>query len=312
MSFHHFPVNLKRFRKARGFSRKELAHMLQLGSGQAIGRWERGETEPSMDLIVRIAEVLDVSIESLFGDANNSRVVSFHNLGIGGAGCSFGVGFIAHYLAAHHGMLVACVNAKQCDYATRALEFGLSYSGDYRANGSIGGIPICKSADGIDSLLYDDLKQLQFEMGAGEAVRHVVSSLKESGYDYVLVDSDRISFEEGSEFARLADDLVLFLGPGESDVRLASSQFGKLSWERKMWNVFPISDYRFQGKYSIDWDCIKIDNFNVVRVNGVIPYGKYIGEIGAGIAQRSVFDDPRAEGVCSAYRKISDSLVRLS
>ncbi|TDQ42734.1 helix-turn-helix transcriptional regulator [Aureibacillus halotolerans] len=56
---------LKKLRKARAFTQKQLA--LQLGiSESAIGMYERDEREPSLPLLLKLADLYDVSLDELF------------------------------------------------------------------------------------------------------------------------------------------------------------------------------------------------------------------------------------------------------
>jgi len=54
-------------RKAKGLTRDELA--AQVGtSGAIIGRYERGEITPSVEVAAKIADALDVSLDYLVGN----------------------------------------------------------------------------------------------------------------------------------------------------------------------------------------------------------------------------------------------------
>ena len=54
-------------RKEKGLSRDELAKMIG-SSGPIVGRYERGERTPSMDIAKKIAEALDVFLDYLVGN----------------------------------------------------------------------------------------------------------------------------------------------------------------------------------------------------------------------------------------------------
>lgn len=58
--------NIKTLRMERGMSQKELANRLLL-SPQAISRWESGQAYPDIEILPRIAELFDVSIDTLMG-----------------------------------------------------------------------------------------------------------------------------------------------------------------------------------------------------------------------------------------------------
>jgi transcriptional regulator with XRE-family HTH domain len=53
-------------RKAKSFSQSELGKRVGT-SGDIIGRYERDEVKPSIEVIVRIADSLEVSIDYLVG-----------------------------------------------------------------------------------------------------------------------------------------------------------------------------------------------------------------------------------------------------
>lgn len=57
---------LKQLRSENSLSQKEFGNALGV-SRQAVGYWEKGEREPDMDTIKKIAEYFDVSINYLFG-----------------------------------------------------------------------------------------------------------------------------------------------------------------------------------------------------------------------------------------------------
>lgn len=62
-----FGNRLKIVREEKGFKREEVAK--HIGTSAAIiGRYERGERTPSVDIAKKIAEALDVSLDYLVGD----------------------------------------------------------------------------------------------------------------------------------------------------------------------------------------------------------------------------------------------------
>jgi Predicted transcriptional regulators len=58
--------NLKRIRKAKGLSQEELAVRLNVVR-QTISKWEKGLSVPDADLIIRIAEMFEVSVSEILG-----------------------------------------------------------------------------------------------------------------------------------------------------------------------------------------------------------------------------------------------------
>ncbi len=62
-----FGTRLKTVREEKGLKREDIAQ--QLGTSSAIiGRYERNERTPSVDIAKNIAEVLEVSLDYLVGD----------------------------------------------------------------------------------------------------------------------------------------------------------------------------------------------------------------------------------------------------
>ena len=56
-----FSENLKAYRKAKGLTQEELAVRLHVVR-QTVSKWEKGLSVPDADLLVRLAEVLEVSV----------------------------------------------------------------------------------------------------------------------------------------------------------------------------------------------------------------------------------------------------------
>lgn len=57
--------NIKRLRKQKGWSQTELAE--QIGSHPShVNRIETGKYKPSVDVLVKLADVFDVSLDALF------------------------------------------------------------------------------------------------------------------------------------------------------------------------------------------------------------------------------------------------------
>jgi transcriptional regulator with XRE-family HTH domain len=55
---------LKTLRESKGYTHQELAELLSVGSAQ-IWRYEAGKTAPSADVLARVAQVFDVSVDYL-------------------------------------------------------------------------------------------------------------------------------------------------------------------------------------------------------------------------------------------------------
>lgn len=64
-----FPVRLRRLRERRRMSRKALGELCGM-SKNIIGRYERGETEPTMGALISLADFFEVPIDYLIGRQN--------------------------------------------------------------------------------------------------------------------------------------------------------------------------------------------------------------------------------------------------
>lgn len=62
-----FSRRILELRKAKGWSQPELGSRLQT-SGAIIGRYERGEMTPSIEVAKRLAEAFDVTLDYLVSD----------------------------------------------------------------------------------------------------------------------------------------------------------------------------------------------------------------------------------------------------
>lgn len=61
-----FGENLKTLRKQKGFSQEELAVRLHVVR-QTVSKWEKNLSVPDADTLIRLAEVLEVSVSELLG-----------------------------------------------------------------------------------------------------------------------------------------------------------------------------------------------------------------------------------------------------
>jgi len=61
-----FSENLKILRKEKGFSQEQLAARLNVVR-QTISKWEKGISVPDAELLIQLAEVLDVTVSDLLG-----------------------------------------------------------------------------------------------------------------------------------------------------------------------------------------------------------------------------------------------------
>jgi len=63
--------NIKKQRKAKGLSQADLAAQLHVVR-QTISKWEQGLSVPDASQLIKIAEVLEIDVGSLLGDASDS------------------------------------------------------------------------------------------------------------------------------------------------------------------------------------------------------------------------------------------------
>ena len=79
-----FAKNLKRFRKSKKLTQTELGKMLNYGS-TAIANYESGRNEPSFDILIRLSDILEVSLDDLLGTSPKNKeeqtiLISFETL----------------------------------------------------------------------------------------------------------------------------------------------------------------------------------------------------------------------------------------
>ena len=61
-----FRIRLKELRKENNFSQLQIAKQLNM-SKMAVSHWEKGNSEPSIEQLKKIASLFDVSIDYLVG-----------------------------------------------------------------------------------------------------------------------------------------------------------------------------------------------------------------------------------------------------
>lgn len=61
-----FGDNIKRLRKNKGLKQQEIADILGIKQN-SYSDWENGKTEPSYENLVKLADLFEVSLDSLFG-----------------------------------------------------------------------------------------------------------------------------------------------------------------------------------------------------------------------------------------------------
>jgi putative transcriptional regulator len=62
-----FSENLKALRKEKGFSQEQLATRLSVVR-QTISKWEKGISVPDAEMLIQLADVLEVEVSDLLGE----------------------------------------------------------------------------------------------------------------------------------------------------------------------------------------------------------------------------------------------------
>lgn len=71
-----FGKNLTELRKARGLTQQALADLLEV-QPRLLGRWERGQGKPQFDYLLKLADVLEVSLDQLLKGETTAQPVVF-------------------------------------------------------------------------------------------------------------------------------------------------------------------------------------------------------------------------------------------
>lgn len=76
LDMHAFADRLRQLREQRGLTQVRLAELLDM-TPRSYNRWERGGNTPHLEMLIRIADVLSVSLDALVGRAepDNEPVV---------------------------------------------------------------------------------------------------------------------------------------------------------------------------------------------------------------------------------------------
>lgn len=76
----NFAKQLVALRKARGLTQQNLADLLDI-QPRLVGRWEQGQGKPQFDYLLRLADVLEVSLDQLLrGEEATLTVPDIRNL----------------------------------------------------------------------------------------------------------------------------------------------------------------------------------------------------------------------------------------
>ena len=67
-------IKLTEIRKQEGVSQKQLANDLGVSAGNLCD-WEKGRTEPDIEMLIKIADYFDVSVDALLGREENGNTM---------------------------------------------------------------------------------------------------------------------------------------------------------------------------------------------------------------------------------------------
>ena len=65
--------NIRKYRKEKNMSQDELAEKLGV-SRQSISLWENGQTQPTIENIIALAKIFNVSTDAILGNAEQADV----------------------------------------------------------------------------------------------------------------------------------------------------------------------------------------------------------------------------------------------
>ena len=78
LDMHAFAERLRQLRELRGLTQVRLAELLGM-TPRSYNRWERGGNTPHLDMLIRIADILQVSLDELVGRAEPNAAPLIHN-----------------------------------------------------------------------------------------------------------------------------------------------------------------------------------------------------------------------------------------
>lgn len=71
--------NLKKYRASKGYSQSEFASKLYV-TRQCVSKWEQGVTEPDVETLIKIAELLGVSVDELVNGGGETESAPARNI----------------------------------------------------------------------------------------------------------------------------------------------------------------------------------------------------------------------------------------
>ena len=82
--------NIKKFREEKALRQEDLAEQLHV-TRQAVSNWENGKNQPDLEMLQKIAQVLEVSVEELiYGERRPTTIVNHKTVKQVTKGLSFG------------------------------------------------------------------------------------------------------------------------------------------------------------------------------------------------------------------------------
>ena len=81
--------NIRKFREKKKMTQEQLAERLSV-TRQAISNWETEKTQPDIDTLQKIAQLLEVSVEELIYGEERKATAVLHNVRTVKKGMSFG------------------------------------------------------------------------------------------------------------------------------------------------------------------------------------------------------------------------------
>ena len=75
---HMVASNIRKFREEKNFTQSDLADRLSV-TRQAVSNWENGKTEPDIETLHKISDILEITVEELiYGSKRETTVIHKH------------------------------------------------------------------------------------------------------------------------------------------------------------------------------------------------------------------------------------------
>jgi len=73
-----FGARIQRLRKEKGLTQNQIAEQVGV-SAQAVSKWENDQATPDIDILVKLSEIYDVSLDELLGKEVKTKLVEKPN-----------------------------------------------------------------------------------------------------------------------------------------------------------------------------------------------------------------------------------------